>query len=108
MGGIGASLKRRGGDAVKRRVVIVGASSRTGRAIAAAIAEPECELVLGYFSGRDMAEACLQEVESKGGRATLAMLDFSLTKTPCHGTKHELPRPLRSRLYFPCSVTAWC
>ena len=62
---------------MKRRVVIVGASSRTGRAIAAAIAEPECELVLGYFSGRDMAEACLQEVESKGGRATLAMLDLT-------------------------------
>lgn len=62
---------------MKQRIVIVGASSRTGRAVAALCAEPGCTLVLGFFSGQDLAEACAQEVEANGAHATLASVDLT-------------------------------
>ncbi len=60
-----------------RRVLITGGSRGIGAAIARALAPDDFELVLGYRSGREQAEAVADEIRGSGGHASLLGFDVS-------------------------------
>ena len=60
-----------------RRVLITGGSRGIGAAIARALAPDDFELVLGYRSGREQAEAVADEIRGLGGHASLLGFDVS-------------------------------
>lgn len=78
----------------QRRVVIVGASARTGRAIAAHLAGPTCTLVLGYFSGRTVTEACAREVDGLGGSSQLLEIDLTCEDSIARFAEDLGPAPI--------------
>lgn len=58
-----------------KRVVITGASSGIGRAVALACASEGAVLVLNYRQSRAPAEALVADIERRGGRATALAAD---------------------------------
>lgn len=61
----------------KRVIVVTGASRGIGRAIAVALAEPGCEIVVNYHSSPDAAQATAALIEDRGGAAHLHPFNVS-------------------------------
>lgn len=58
------------------RIFIAGGSTGIGRAIAEGLAGPDDDVLIGYRSSRDAAEAARDEVQSRGARAYLIQDDL--------------------------------
>jgi len=63
--------------AEKRVVVVSGASRGIGRAIALALTEPGCEIVVNYRSGLEAAQQTAAAIEAKGGSPHLYQFDIA-------------------------------
>jgi len=61
----------------KRVVVVTGASRGIGRAIAVALAEPGCDIIVNYRSGSDAALETAAAIEAKGAQPHLAAFDIA-------------------------------
>ena len=61
-----------------RVAIVTGASGALGRAIATALAAEDAAVIVHYGSNRDAAEAVVDAIRGKGGRAQSAQADLSV------------------------------
>jgi 3-oxoacyl-[acyl-carrier protein] reductase len=61
----------------KRVVVVTGASRGIGRAIATALSEPGCEIIINFNSSPDAAKETAASVEARGGTPHLLQFNIS-------------------------------
>jgi 3-oxoacyl-[acyl-carrier protein] reductase len=60
-----------------RVALVTGASRNIGRAIALALADGGCSVIVNARSSRDEAAAVVKEIESRGGRAMVGLADVT-------------------------------
>ncbi|NQW08869.1 MAG: SDR family oxidoreductase [Alphaproteobacteria bacterium] len=74
----------------KRTAFVSGAGQNIGRAIVLALADQGCDVVINGRSNRAICEAVAAEVEAKGRRALVAMLDVGDSAAVADMARHVL------------------